>query len=113
MWMIVPFIAGLFIGGLVVAFWDEIKEWAENLLEYVIDEINKVLEVISDAFVYIVQEGTRFYKRFEVYTKNIRTNKIESHIEIKEVSESEIPDEVKQQLQMRSDNKIQIMQREA
>lgn len=111
MFVIVPFIAGAIVGGLVIAFWDEIKEWAQNLLGYVISAMNTALEVISDAYIYIVKQSTHYYKRFEVYKRNLQTNKYESHIEQKEISESEVPDEIKEQLEMRGKDKIKIMQR--
>ncbi|MGB6301367.1 MAG: hypothetical protein WBF90_35020 [Rivularia sp. (in: cyanobacteria)] len=110
MWIVLPFITGAVVGGFVIHFWDKIKQWAENLLGYVIAGIDTALEVISDALIYIVKQGARYYKRFQVYKQNIKTKRMESYIEQKEILSDDIPDELKEQLDERVDNKLKIMQ---
>lgn len=105
MWFI-PLILGTVVGGLVVGFWDTIKQWAENILAFVIAAIRTAIEVISDALIFIVKIGDRYYKKFQAFVKNIETNKYESRIVKEEIPESEIPDEIKEQLQMREQIKV-------
>jgi hypothetical protein len=67
-WAII--IGSFFAGAAVGYFWDEITEWANRMLGYILDSINIAIEVTSDATVYLVKQGARFYKRIEVYVRN-------------------------------------------
>lgn len=110
-WQIVAVFAGVVLGGLLITFWDEIKQWAEKVLGYVLDSINTAIEVTSDVFVYLVKKGTRYYKRLEVFVRNVRTNTTRPKVEEEEVSEYDLPDEVKEQLNARADKKLKLLQR--
>jgi membrane protease subunit (stomatin/prohibitin family) len=110
-WQIVAVVAGAVLGGLLITFWDEIKQWAEQVLGYILDAINTAIEVTSDAFVFLIEKGTRYYKRVEVFVRNVHTNMTRSKVEEEEVSEYDLPDKVKEQLNARTDKKLKLMQR--
>jgi len=92
------FIAGATAGATVAVFWDEIKSWAYNALCNILDSINRAIEVTSDAVAYLVKEGTRIYKRTEVFVENVRTGNIVIKYKEERVSESDVPNELRSQL---------------
>jgi hypothetical protein len=103
-WMIIGFL----VGGAVGYFWDEIKEWATRVLGYILDAINYALEVTSDAITYLVQEGTRVYKRVEVYVRNVRTGGTRLEYRQEQISSYDIPDDLKAQLDRKQ--KLKLLQ---
>lgn len=105
-WVIAGFLFGVAVGHF---FWKQIKEWASLVLNPILDSINKVVEVWSDAVVYLIKEGTgRVVKRMEVGTQNIFTDEVKTKYVEEKVSNSEIPDEIKDQLQKNA--KLKLMQ---
>lgn len=69
-WIIIC--AAAFSAGATVGyFWDEITQWATRAIGYILDRINRAIQVTSDAIVYLVKEGRRYYKKVEVYARNI------------------------------------------
>jgi len=106
-WIILVFIAGAAVG----RFWKEIKEWANRALGYILDGINRATEVTSDAIVYLVKEGTRrIYKKMEVWVKDIYTKEIKPKYKEESISRSEVPDEIKAQLDQKE--AVKLMQLE-
>jgi hypothetical protein len=103
-WAII--IGSALAGGAIGYFWDEIKEWASRMLGYILDSINRAIELTSDATVYLVKQGARFYKRIEVYVRNSYSNL--TTLKYKEQEVSEVPPEV--EAQFKSKNKVKIMQ---
>ena len=103
-WMIIGFVVGLATG----YFWDEIKEWAARMLGYILDAIDRAINVISDAVVYLVKEGTRVYKRIEVHVRNIYSRKTELYYKQEEVSRGDIPDDINADLDRKM--KIKLLQ---
>ncbi|WYM01902.1 MAG: hypothetical protein HEQ19_22690 [Gloeotrichia echinulata CP02] len=105
-WIAVASIAGFTAAAGV--FWDEIKEWASQMLVYILDGINTAIEVTSDAVVYLVKEGGRVYKQIEVYVRNVYTGITELRYRREEISSSELPDEYNSQLEQKT--KLKLMQ---
>jgi hypothetical protein len=103
-WVII--ISSVFAGFTVGYLWDEIKEWASRMLGYILDSINIAIELTSDATVYLVKQGARFYKRIEVYVRN--RNSGVTTLKYKEEEVAEVPAEVEDQF--RRNDKIKVMQ---
>jgi hypothetical protein len=110
MWFLVSMAFAL--GGLLGAFWDEISEWATNVLEEIFDGINTAIQVFSNAFVSIVKIGNQYYKRLEVYIRDLFSETTRVKFQEVEISEHDIPEEVKEQLTKRADGKLLLLQRE-
>ena len=87
------FFAGAAAGAAVAVFWDEIKAWAVRAIGYIIDSINWAVEVTSDAYVYVVKQGTRIYKRSEVFVRNVRTGGTRTEYRQEEISPYDMPEE--------------------
>ncbi len=101
---------GAAVGGTVVYFWDEIKAWANRVIGYIVDAINYAIEVTSDAIVYLVREGQRYYKQVEVYVMDIYTGKTRIESRREEINDkSQIPQETREDLQYKA--KLKLMQR--
>ncbi|MFM6081884.1 MAG: hypothetical protein ACKPCI_25795 [Dolichospermum sp.] len=104
-------IIGSFIAGASVGyFWDEITEWANRMLGYILDSINRAIEVTSDAAVYLVREGSRVYKKVEVYVRNIHTLVTSIKQREEEISPYDLPDEINEQLNRKT--KLKLMQQQ-
>jgi hypothetical protein len=104
-WAII--IVGSAVAGAAIGyFWDEIKEWATRMLGYILDSINRAIELTSDATVYLVKQGARFYKRIEVYVRNSYSNL--TTLKYKEEEVAEVPAEI--EAQFKTKNKVKIMQ---
>jgi hypothetical protein len=88
------FFLGAAAGGTAASFWKEIKAWAVRAIGYIIDTIDWAVEVTSDAYVYVVKEGTRIYKRSEVFVRNVITGGTRTEHRREEVSRYDLPDEV-------------------
>ncbi|WP_254172954.1 hypothetical protein [Planktothrix pseudagardhii] len=102
-------IIGSFLGGAAIGyFWDEIKAWASKVLGYILDGINYLIEVTSDAVVYLVKQGTRVYKRIEVYVRNIRTGGTRLEYRQEEISPYDLPDDINAELNRKMNNKLEI-----
>ncbi|WP_066380063.1 hypothetical protein [Anabaena sp. CA = ATCC 33047] len=101
-WVIVigSFVAGAF----VATFWEEIKYWATVVLVRILDTIDKILEVTSDAIVYLVKEGNRVYQRMEVYVRNVRNGSTRLEYRQKEIARADVPADINAQL----DKKMQL-----
>ena len=100
-------IIGSALAGVTVGyFWDEIQEWASRMLGYILDSINRAIELTSDATVYLVKQGARFYKRIEVYVRN--RNSGATTLKYREEEVAEVPAEVEDQF--RRNDKIKVMQ---
>ncbi|MDJ0615167.1 MAG: hypothetical protein QNJ63_00110 [Calothrix sp. MO_192.B10] len=99
-------IIGLFAGFAVGVFWDEIKAWATRVLGYILDAVNRAIEVTSDAIVYLVKQGTRIYKRIEVYVRNVNSGGTRIEYRQEEVSPYEIPDDIQAQLERKQKLKL-------
>lgn len=103
-WVIASFLVGVAVGHY---FWKQIKAWATQVLAPILDSIDKVVEVTSDAFVYLIKETTgHVVKRMEIGVQNVLTD--EKRIEYKEekVPPTEIPGEINSQLQERARLKL-------
>ncbi|MDJ0600738.1 MAG: hypothetical protein QNJ37_18065 [Crocosphaera sp.] len=105
-WLIGSFIAGAAIG----YFWDEIKEWATQVISNILDSINRAIEITSDAMVYLVKQGSRVYERVEIYVRNRMTGETKLRYKEKEIPRSDIPDEVEEQFKQKS--KVPVLQYE-
>jgi hypothetical protein len=64
------FFLGAAAGGTAASFWKEIKAWAVRAIGNIIDAIDWTFEVASDAYVYLLKEGARYYTSVEVYLRN-------------------------------------------
>ena len=104
-WIIIA--ATALAGTAVGYFWDEIKEWATQMLGYILDAINTAIEITSDATVYLVKQGSRFYKRVEVYVRNVYTNA--TTLRYKEEEIAEVPTEAEEQFRTKG-NKLKVLQ---
>ncbi|MDB9516893.1 hypothetical protein PN466_08030 [Roseofilum reptotaenium CS-1145] len=109
-WVIAgAFAAGAGVGAVVAVFWDEIKAWASRVLGYILDAINYVIEVTSDAITYIAKEGARVYKRVVVYVRNIRTGGTRKEIREEEIVEEDLPYDIQSQLEYKANIQIEIL----
>ncbi|TAF05895.1 MAG: hypothetical protein EAZ77_13285 [Nostocales cyanobacterium] len=100
-------IIGSFLAGAAVGyFWDEIKEWASRMLGYILDAVNIAIELTSDATVYLVKKGARFYKRIEVFVRNRYSNM--TTLKYREEEVAEVPAEVEEQF--KRNDKVKVMQ---
>lgn len=100
---------GSFLAGAAVGyFWDEIVDWAARVIARIIDTIDYAIEVTSDAIVYIVKEGRRFYQRVEIYARNYKSQRTRLLSEQKEIPAMDIPADIAAQLE--SKMKIKVAQ---
>jgi hypothetical protein len=98
-----------FIGGFGAGyFWDEIQKWATRAVSFILDRVNRAYEVASKGLVYLVKQGTRVYKRVEVYVRNVRSSSTRLEYRQEEISPYEIPDEIKDELSQKE--KVKLMQ---
>lgn len=107
-WVIVAAVSAI-VGGAVVYFWDDIKAWATRMIGYILDGIRKAIEVTSDAIVYLSKQGYRYYKRVEVYVRNVYSSVTRLEYREEEVTEESIPDEMRDQLESKA--RLKLMQR--
>ncbi|NEQ72264.1 MAG: hypothetical protein F6K23_03735 [Okeania sp. SIO2C9] len=105
-WAVV--IGGTFLLGAAVGhFWDDIKAWLTRVTKNLLDSIDKTIDVLSEAMVYLVKENKRFYKRVEIYVRN-KINKNRGILyEQKEIAEIDIPEDMKEPLY--EQEKLQIL----
>ncbi|TAG86216.1 MAG: hypothetical protein EAZ09_19595 [Oscillatoriales cyanobacterium] len=95
-------IIGSFLGGAAVGyFWDEISAWFTRVIGYILDQINRAIEVTSDAIVYLVKQGKRYYKRVEVFARNIYSKVTRLLSEQEEISQYDIPEDLNNQLEQK------------
>ena len=106
-WLLLAAVASFAVG----YFWDELKAWASRVINYILEAINWAIEIASNAFVYLVKQGYRFYKRVEVYIRNRRSGNTTVRYQEAEVSEYEIPEEARTQLNYRS--KLAVYQQQS
>ena len=100
-----------FFGGAAVGyFWDDITAWFTRVIESLLDLINRAVEVTSDAIVYLVREGQRYYKLVEVYVMNVRTDEVRIESRKEEISKDQVPQEQDEQLKRKQ--KLKLMQYE-
>ncbi|MBF2014609.1 MAG: hypothetical protein HC836_48790 [Richelia sp. RM2_1_2] len=92
------FFAGAAASAAVASFWKDIKAWAAQAIGYIIDTIDWAVEVTSDAYAYVVKEGTRIYKRSEVFVRNLITGATRTQYRREEISRYDIPDEAREDL---------------
>ncbi|MBU7581939.1 MAG: hypothetical protein KAF91_03365 [Nostoc sp. TH1S01] len=103
-WAII--IGSALAGAAVGYFWEDIKRWATQVLASILRTIDELIEVTSDAIVYLLEEGTRVYKRMEVYVRNVKTGATRREYRQQEVSRYDIPDELNEQLERKRQLKI-------
>ncbi|MEM1173037.1 MAG: hypothetical protein AAGJ08_29225 [Cyanobacteria bacterium P01_H01_bin.35] len=107
-WVVV--IGGTFLLGAAVGhFWDDIKAWLTRVTKHLLDRIDRTIEVVSNTMVYVVKEGKRYYKRFEIFARNTLTRIIRGLYQQEEVSIIDIPEDIITQLD--SQEKLLILQR--
>ncbi len=100
-WVVV--IGGTFLLGAAVGyFWDDIKAWLTRVTKNLLDSIDKTIDVLSEAIVYLVRENKRFYKRVEIYVRN-KINKSTGKnrgilYEQEEIPEFDVPEDMKEPL---------------
>ncbi|PSB56470.1 hypothetical protein [Chamaesiphon polymorphus] len=101
---LVSWFVGALTGATVTAFWDDIKSWFVSAIKSILDSINRAVEITSDATTYLLKEGGRFYKRVEVYVRNINTEKTVVKYQVEEVSS--VPKEIEDQFKNKTKLKI-------
>ncbi|GBL10088.1 hypothetical protein MSj_01571 [Microcystis aeruginosa Sj] len=101
-------IIGFIVGGLTVAFWDEIVEWADRTFARILNSINKAINVVSDRVVYLVTGRSGVYeKKLAVYTQNINTGQYGQNIVSEIITDtSKIPDDVLAQLKKQREVRV-------
>lgn len=100
--MVGSFLAGAAIG----YFWDEILAWAERAVKAILDAINYAIEVTTKAIIYLVKQGRRYYKRAEVYARNIYTKITRLLSGQEEIAAEDIPEELSAELEYKTKVKI-------
>jgi hypothetical protein len=101
-WAIIGFVVGAFAG----AFWDEITEWASQVLQLILGAIDLAVTVTSEAVVYLVKRGARVYKTMEVISRNIYSGLTKLNEKSEEISRYDIPDDVNQELDRKMKMKL-------
>ena len=97
-------IIGFAVGALTATFWDDIRDWATRALQAILNLLDLAVTVMSDTVVYLVKQGTRVYKKIEVFSRNIYSNATKRHEKMEEVSS--VPAEFEKQLQTKSQIKL-------
>ena len=68
-------------------FWDDIKKWANKAYKSLLRGIDRAVTIVSDAIIYLYEEGGKIYERIEVFlentyneitTRNTKSNRIPS-----------------------------------
>ncbi len=90
-------VLGAVVGAVAILFWDKIKAWASKVYNFITDAINAAIEVVSSALVYIAKGVGKFFKQIKVYIMD-RFGKVRLETQKQEISESEIPDDILQEL---------------
>jgi hypothetical protein len=103
---IIAGLVGAAIGGAVVYFWDDLKEWANRMLGYILDAIDWALQKASDAITYIVTRAGRYYREIRVWIKNRRTGKVVVESRTEQVDRDEIPVDIQRQLGMNDEKEV-------
>lgn len=93
-WAIIGFVVGAFAG----TFWDQITEWASQVLQLILGAIDLAVTVTSDAVVYLVKRGGRVYKTMEITSRNIYSGLTKLNEKSEEMSPYDVPDDVNQEL---------------
>jgi len=98
-------VIGGFLAGVAFGyFWDAILDWAARVIARIIDAIDYAIEVTSDAIVFLVKEGRRFYQRVEVYARNLKNQRTRLLSEKKEIAPMDVPSDIAMEL----DRKMKI-----
>ncbi|KYC42269.1 hypothetical protein WA1_20030 [Scytonema hofmannii PCC 7110] len=105
---LIYYVAVGFLAGVAVRhFWKQIKQWVDRMLGLILDSINIAIEVTSDPLVELVKKGFRqIYKQIVVYVKNIYTGEIRPEYREELIPHSQIPDEIKAQLEQKARLKL-------
>jgi hypothetical protein len=90
-WVLVGVAAGAVIGAAVTYFWDEIKAWANQAMNKILDGLNLAILLISEGIVYFVEEGGILYKLLKVYIQNVHTRQTEVITTRQPISRDQIP----------------------
>lgn len=102
-------IAGAFGAGVAFGyFWDDITAWASRMLNRILNAINRAVEVVSNALVYLVKRGTRIYKRVEVFVRNVFNNRNYIRNQEEEIYRDDIPQEILADLDRKQ--KVRLME---
>lgn len=97
-WIIAGLI-GAAVGGATVYFWDDLKAWSNRMLGYILDAINWVIEIASDAITYIGRKAGYYYRQIKVWVKDRRTGTIRVVTKTEEVTNNnDIPEPIRRQL---------------
>jgi hypothetical protein len=107
--VIVWIILGAIAGAAAVAFWDELKDWANNLAGILLDAIDMAVEVIGGGIVYFIKEGRQFYKALDLYTKVRGDEKYYTRSSApQQVNKSDIPQGILNQIEQKE--KLEVLQ---
>lgn len=101
-WAIIGFVAG----ALTATFWDQITEWAGQVLQLILGAIDLAVTVTSEAVVYLVKRGARVYKTMEIMSRNIYSGLTKLNKKSEEISPYDIPDDVNQELERKLKMKL-------
>ncbi len=75
------------------AFREKIQEWATRVVGFLLDTINAFVEVTSNALVYLIREGNKYYTEARLFVKNTSNNTNRMESKRQEIKESDIPQE--------------------
>ena len=111
-WLLLIGVGGIggILGGIIVHFWEKIKEWASIALKHILRAIDWAVKVASDAVVFLVKRGYTYYKRLEVWVRDIYSGDIVPIYEEQPISIDEIPQDVLDQLKNRAEAKLRVLQ---
>jgi hypothetical protein len=91
------------------SFGNAIKNWANSVVDKILGRIDKAIEVASDAIVYLIKENNRYYKEVKVYMMNIGSREVRFEIQKEVIQLSEIPEDIRKQLEERCELKLMQM----
>ncbi|WP_414585779.1 hypothetical protein [Scytonema sp. PCC 10023] len=107
-WIILIFAAGVAVG----RFWKELQAWADRVLNEFLAFTDKLIDVSADALVDMAKEGTRYaVKGITAWVQNIfNDDEVRRFYKEERIPMSQVPDEIKAQLQERVKTQLMKLQ---
>jgi hypothetical protein len=91
------------------SFGNAIKDWANSVVDKILGRIDKVIDVASDAIVYLIKEGDSYYKEIKVFIMNIGSLQVRCEYKKEIIQYSDIPEDIRKQLEERRELKLMQM----
>jgi len=94
------------VGAIVTTFIEMLKEWAKEIISAILINLSgKLIKVISDAIVYIIKKGKKYYREIKIRVKKrikimglIPINRDVIETRTMEINKNEIPKDLLSQV---------------